>query len=344
MQCDTLAHMGREIRLGFKDLAIMGLPYNQEHGAVVMNGSICGPYFCYRADRYPYAINPRLVLCDYDQKTNTATNPRHIRLETNTWGWTVDWLSKVSYPQFHQEDPRLYYENKDTLALFFGDGFKVWKCRLFVTDDDVEAYDIDIVLNDWLPTKDGRVKNYTPITGSKDYIYQINPFMTGDKVYGSWNLDHWETKYGTPRGGTPAIKFGDNYLSFFHSSSEYRGVKHYYMGAFEFNLDIGLVRFSRYPLVAPLALVPEKTTDGTHKLPPCGNVQVVFPAGVTESKWGWHVSYGYNDTSTRVIHICKPQLEHNLVTVTQKAELPYYPIVVEEDSRQDEYENEQPSC
>lgn len=55
-------------------------------------------------------------------------------------------------------------------------------------------------------------------------------------VFSSKLLPEYEWKWGEMRGGTPALKFGDKYLAFFHSSGKlsHPSVLTYVMGAYMF--------------------------------------------------------------------------------------------------------------
>jgi len=324
LQCDMLAHRGDAIKVLDMDTPILGLDYSERSGGVVMNGSICDNYFCYRADRYPYCLTPQLVFCDYDHKTMTAFNARHLPLETNTWGWLIEWLKKVSYPEHHQEDPRLFRYHSQ-YGLYFCDGFKMYRCLLNITNDAVRPVDVSVISNQWLPTVDGRLKNYTPITDQMEYIYSINPLKTSDLSSKAYDLSFWTLKYGIPRGGTPAIPVLEQdktFISFFHSSLVYKGVNRYFMGCFTFYFDannksLKLLQLSRHPLIAPVA-INKPSKDGSKETNPCGTTLVVFPAGVNRVTGGYHVSYGHNDKCTRVAMFSQAQIDYNLVKVTHK--------------------------
>lgn len=61
----------------------------------------------------------------------------------------------------------------------------------------------------------------------------------------------WNHNYGSMRGGSPALKIGNEYLAFFHSNDDrYCGARNYYMGAFTFTSipPFKLTKISRYPI------------------------------------------------------------------------------------------------
>lgn len=297
----------------------------------VVNGSIVAyegtHYFCYRAETYPYCYNPRLIFCDLDLNSMVATNPRDIRMNTNTWGWNVEWLAKIENPYYHHEDPRLYIGSNGELRLSFTDGFKCYDAQLEIHENYILCQHVAPVYTEYYPSEDGRVKNLTPLSNyhKSEYIYSIKPFRLSqpnpdsDLECVDDDLGFWIKKYGEPRGGTPAIPYrDDSYLTFFHSSKEHNGFKIYVMGALVFSEDIGIEQISRSPLVVPIPENKSINHDGSVSVNPCGEkVSVVFPTGVIKVDDGYLVSFGYNDRCTKVCFISDEQLKYNLIWVNK---------------------------
>ncbi len=113
---------------------------------------------------------------------------------------------------------------------------------------------------------------------------------------------YWPRAWGSPRGGTPAIKIGDEYLAFFHSSFRDReGLPWYVMGAytFEANAPFRVTAISHYPILF----------QGIYTSPPLNTasplLRCIFPCGfATEHRDGKdliHLSCGENDSCIKII-------------------------------------------
>ncbi len=114
----------------------------------------------------------------------------------------------------------------------------------------------------------------------------------------------WPKMWGSPRGGTPALKFGDQYVSFFHSTFTDRRNFHWYLMAaytFEAQAPFRVTSMSHFPILF----------EGVYQSPPMNtahsNKQVVFPSGLSmEEKDGktlFHVACGENDSAIKIVTI-----------------------------------------
>jgi len=114
-----------------------------------------------------------------------------------------------------------------------------------------------------------------------------------------------EWKYGHIRGGTPPVKVGDEYVSFFHSSMPWRQKQNrYFMGAFAFEAK---------PPFAVTRITPEPLLAGSDEdLRTLGGPLVVFPCGaLLDTVWRmpngvsnqFIVTLGVNDQSCAWIEI-----------------------------------------
>lgn len=129
-----------------------------------------------------------------------------------------------------------------------------------------------------------------------------------------------EWKWGYLFGGTPALRVGDSYLSFFHSNkvmstvhSNDRMMNHYFMGAYTFDAKypFAINAISPQPIVAKTFYEGEMYEGKTWK-----PLRVVFPAGiVVDDNFVW-VSYGRQDHETWVIKLDKAGLLKSLTPVT----------------------------
>jgi predicted GH43/DUF377 family glycosyl hydrolase len=123
----------------------------------------------------------------------------------------------------------------------------------------------------------------------------------------SWN-------WGELRGGTPAIKDGDEYIAFFHSSinlattqSDGKVMPHYVMGAYTFSAKppFEITRISTQPIVTKRFYdVPYYTTWKP--------LRVVFPMGFVMDKDYIWVTYGRQDFEIWVAKMDKKHLYSSL--------------------------------
>jgi len=100
------------------------------------------------------------------------------------------------------------------------------------------------------------------------------------------NIGH--PNYGEVRGGTPPVRVGDEYFSFFHSSMPFReGKRRYFMGAYAFEAKppFKMTRITMKPLLCGSWCDPRRE----------GFPLVVFPCGALFNGTDWHVVGGCND-------------------------------------------------
>lgn len=105
------------------------------------------------------------------------------------------------------------------------------------------------------------------------------------------------------RGGTPPVRRGDHYVSFFHNTYERPGGfrnRYYTVGAyaFEANPPFRVIRQSTAPVLVP---VP------AHRPPGNERPDVVFPCGaIPRANGTWDMSYGYFDAHCRLLNLADP--------------------------------------
>lgn len=129
------------------------------------------------------------------------------------------------------------------------------------------------------------------------------------------SLISWE--WGELRGGTPALKDGDEYLAFFHSSKDMKTIQsngqkitHYFMGAYTFKGEppFNLTKISPEPIVANTFY--KEPYYKTWK-----PIRVVFPSGfIYDDKYIW-ISYGRQDYEVCIIKLDKEGLYKSLIPV-----------------------------
>lgn len=112
-------------------------------------------------------------------------------------------------------------------------------------------------------------------------------------------------QHGEIRGGTPPVRVGNEYFSFFHSSTPWIGKKRrYHMGlyAFEANPPFRITRMSTLPILSG-----SKDDPWFEGLP-----LVVFPCGAIFRNGIWTVSLGVNDCESAWIDIPHTEIVQTL--------------------------------
>jgi predicted GH43/DUF377 family glycosyl hydrolase len=131
----------------------------------------------------------------------------------------------------------------------------------------------------------------------------------------SWEKSPWPQKWGFPRGGTPARKIGNEYLSFFHSAfQDPKGLSWYVMAAYTFeeNPPFRITSISPYPILF----------EGIYNSPILNTAweyqRAVFPAGFVIDQDQIHISLGENDSAVKILTLDKNSLLKNLKKISQR--------------------------
>jgi len=151
----------------------------------------------------------------------------------------------------------------------------------------------------------GHEKNWTWFfhENSLHLDYQFSPHVVlrvmGEKSVTEHRTDtplaaNW--KYGHIRGGTPPVRVGDEYISFFHSSQKWTEKQNrYFMGAYAFE--------ARAPF-AVTRMTPEPLLSGSEYDPrTLGGPLCVFPCGSILQDETFTVTLGVNDQACAWIRI-----------------------------------------
>lgn len=279
---------------------------NSKHGLIVptnfFNGSICRhrgkTYFACRADQAiegKWWETIRIMACILDDEYNPIVG-------------TEQYLNLHSDKNYHHvEDPRLISDGSN-LYCVYTDGDDVYSA---VIDDSLCVVKNNGKVNATLSLtsqNQAKEKNWTPFLhkGLLHYVYSEAPRIVlnpnGQLSVPSQSAT-WE--YGHVRGGTPAVPYDGEFITFFHSSMIFDnqntrwGQRCYFMGALTFNTSqpFSLKRMTSIPLMKGASYgksIPRPTAS-----------LVVFPAGVIEETDHFVVSYGCNDVYTRIIRISK---------------------------------------
>ena len=132
---------------------------------------------------------------------------------------------------------------------------------------------------------------------SRDLNHPIQEYVTTPKF-------DWD--YGQIRGGTPPVRVGDEYFTFFHSSTAWTSrFRRYHMGflAFKAEAPFEVTRLSKRPILSG------SQEDEWHE----GLPLVVFPCGAILENGEWLVTMGVNDCCSAWIKI-----PHNDLTKTSQ--------------------------
>ncbi len=170
-------------------------------------------------------------------------------------------------------------------------------------------------------------KNWVPFVYDNNLLlgYSLIPHRILRPLLGADRCENYATsrgsiewKWGTPRGGTPALLDGDHYIAFFHSSDSMatvhsggKKIPHYFMGAYT---------FSAQPPFAITAISPEpivgKNFYHGNSYKTWKPLHVVFPAGfVFDEHYIW-LAYGRQDHEIWIAKIDKKTLLKGLIPVS----------------------------
>lgn len=238
---------------------------------------------------------------------------------------------KLSYHTHkeHYEDPRLFlFKDRLWLATSMITDYKVrpWISiqKAFRLTEDLTSYDNEIApsvgANGRAQEKnwqffdyDGRLMFvYAP---KRNIVVEVNE-DTGE-VLNQWKGEPVQWDYGTFSGGTPPIKYGDVYLSFFHGYSPCVPSPHYrryYYGAYTFEAKppFKILGITPFPICMASGKNRWYPNPGFFGWEP----QVVFPCGsyFDEETNQIVLSIGVNDCYNSIVTISSEELSRSLVS------------------------------
>ena len=179
---------------------------------------------------------------------------------------------------------------------------------------------------------------YSPTPGKEDLylLYSFNPHIvlqteaepngkiaskaTPLSTYpASKAVRRWTKKWGFLSGGTPALRVGENYLTFFHSHFKARRQNWYVIGAalLEGKPPFRPIKLSPRPILFQKMFSAPHHSDPRFRLSDAAHV--IFPAGLVEGTHKkrpvFHVFYGDNDSGVGVLTIDKEKLLTSLKQV-----------------------------
>ena len=151
--------------------------------------------------------------------------------------------------------------------------------------------------------------------GKTYFIYQAEPHLVvevaGDKVVQEHRTHAalgWTV--GEIRGGTPPIRVGDHYLTFFHSSMPWKKLPRYGTRNVYF---MGAYLFEAKPPFKIVAATRERLLTGTWNEPIQEGVPaVVYPNGALLDGNQWLITMGVNDCACGWVKIDHSEIERRL--------------------------------
>lgn len=226
-------------------------------------------------------------------------------------------------------DGRLYIAYSDNLNDEVTDGgFRMYIAEVDYDGEKFTLKDLEVINHFPGESQNRREKNWVPFDYFGNFLlaYQINPhtilypYLDGTEMaeglFSTKQDISW--KWGELRGGTPALRCGSQYLSFFHSSidvatdhSNGEVMPHYFMGAYTFqkNPPFALTAISPSPIFG------KNFYDGmiyTYYWKP---VRAIFPCGfIFDGDYIW-VSYGRQDHEIWLVKLDKQGLLNSLTPI-----------------------------
>jgi predicted GH43/DUF377 family glycosyl hydrolase len=208
-------------------------------------------------------------------------------------------------------------------------GFRVYVSELIEEDGFFKLKDPERLSRFEGANSSTREKNWVPFDyqGNLLLAYSIVPHLilkpslgqsNSCKTIATTNNPFSTWRWGIPRGGTPGVRFGDKYLSLFHSSVKMRTVHsgnaevtHYFMGAYTYDTEppFAVRQVSQQPIVG------ENFYHGEDHKPYWKPVKVVFPCGlISDEDFVW-VTYGRDDHEVWVAKLDPRALLESLIPV-----------------------------
>lgn len=153
-------------------------------------------------------------------------------------------------------------------------------------------------------------KNWLPFIYNERllFAYSFSPhvvIMPHGQGLSEWRTQHaLDWAWGEIRGGTPPVLVGDEYVSFFHSSTPWKDpYRRYHMGAYAFSAKepFRVTRMTEKPILSG--------SDQDSRVHGDNKPVVIFPGGAVLENNGWTVVFGVNDEACGWIRIPHDKLE-----------------------------------
>jgi len=295
---------------------------------------------------FPQAFNPSvirwkgellLVFRTYQPKTRATHEIAICRLDENfdpiDTPQLIKFKSSDPYCLLKRQDPRLIALG-DRLYIVYNNVINDEIRRMIVAELHEDSHGYYVNSSECFLHFEGEIparseKNWTPFEymGQLYLTYSMIPhrimeplFETSTCRVATSSLSSIKWNWGVLRGGTPAVREGDEYIAFFHSCksmatqhSNGKSIPHYFMGAYTFSAHppFAITRISSKPIFA-------KNFYNGKAYKTWKPVCVVFPGGfISDERYFW-VFYGRQDHEIWVAKLDKEALYKSLVPVEQK--------------------------
>lgn len=319
----NLDQMAQEYVLETKQIQVPAYPGAFNPSIIRWNGSLL---FSFRVRDPIHQATNGIGLIWMDEDFNPIGMPQilNIRYENRHSP------SKQQDPRLIQVGQRLFLAYNNTVDPAQGELRRMYVVELTYDGSRFHAEKPQALLDYPYLRADRSEKNWVPFDYEEKLMlaYSLNPHRiftpiedtsSCELVAESMCTHRWE--WGTLRGGTPALKIGDQYLAFFHSSihmpsahSNGKNIIHYFMGAYTFSATapFQLTRISPEPIFGP-----DFYSGPAYKT--WKPLRVVFPCGfVMNEDFAW-VVYGKQDYEMWVVKIDKKKLLDSLIPVVSKS-------------------------
>lgn len=318
-----LDQLAQDFVLETKQIHIPAYPGAFNPSVIRWNGSLL---FSFRVRDPVHQATNGIGLIWLDEDFNPIGMPQilHIHYEDRNFP------SKQQDPRLIQVGDRLMLAYNNTVDPTKGELRRMYVAELTYDGTRFHAENPQALLDYPYLRADRSEKNWTPFDYEDKLMlaYSLNPHRIFTPIPDTNSCElvsetvctpRWE--WGTLRGGTPALKIGDQYLAFFHSSihmpsahSNGKNIIHYFMGAYTFSAQppFELTQISPEPIFGP-----DFYTGPAYKT--WKPLRVVFPCGfVMDENFAW-VVYGKQDYEMWVVKIDKQKLLDSLIPVPSKS-------------------------
>lgn len=308
---------------------------------------------------YPHAFNPSIIRWKGLILMSFRVIPDLKNIYTSQLGliWLDENCCLISEPQLldtklfptapsRTDDGRLITLGEEIYLVYSDNtqpqisrgGFRVYVAKLQF-DDGYFCLCDPICLSQFEgDNPDKREKNWVPFVYEDQLLlaYSLIPHLIfyphldqGICETVACSLSNCPWRWGALRGGTPGLKVDDQYLSFFHSSTDIstlhsggKTMSHYFMGAYTFSSTppFAITQMSPEPIIG------KGFYKGPTYTPYWGSVRCVYPGGfIFDEQFIW-IAYGRQDHETWLVKLDKKGLLDSLAPMTVLlTEKRYYP-------------------
>ena len=329
---DLEDHHTQDFVIETKQIQVPGFPGAFNASIIEWNDSIL---MCFRVRNEKMVSTFQMGCVFLDKDFNVISTPSIIQMQGNN-----------PSTFFQNQDPRLIVLNHKLYIIYsnFISLETVVARRMFIAElyceDNAFITGDQICIHNPIKLDPRWEKNWVPFIYENELLlaYSILPhhilkpsLQTGEcsLISATQSVIDWD--WGTLRGGTPAIRDGEQYLGFFHSSklmktahSAGKKIQHYFMGAYTYSAHppFQITHISPEPIVAKGFYHGQ--SYNTWK-----PLHVVFPMGCIINDQHVWVSYGRQDFEIWVAKIDKHKLYKSLIpcpldpdNIEPKKELP----------------------